>query len=102
MSADDEVFPAEPTRAVPKGKRSDFERPASADSHRELNAGLDRWLEECAQLAECVTPFEAEIGQYAHRLAIPGDNFPRPGDRRVSHGRGWEWEAPIKGWRRVE
>lgn len=50
---------------------------------------------------ECVSPHDATIGQYAHRLAIAGSLHPVDGEQRGAHGKTWTWQADRHGWRRT-
>jgi len=50
---------------------------------------------------DCTSPFTAEIGQYAHRLVIPGSIHPVHGERRFAFNAGWTWDAERHGWQRT-
>jgi len=63
------------------------------------NRGLAAWIDAGAELADCTAPATAELGDYAHRLAIPGASHPTDGERRVTPGHGWQWDAERHGWR---
>jgi hypothetical protein len=65
------------------------------------NRGLAAWIDAGADLADCTAPATAEIGEYAHRLAIPGASHPVHGERRAGLGRAWTWDADRHGWRRT-
>ena len=65
------------------------------------NRGLRAWIDAGADLADCTAPATAELGDYAHRLAIPGPSHPVHGERRAGLGRAWQWDAGRHGWRRT-
>ena len=50
---------------------------------------------------ECASPFTSEIGEYAHRLVIPGDIHPAHGEQRFAFNRAWTWDADRHGWERI-
>lgn len=63
------------------------------------NRGLREWIEAGADLADCTAPATAGMGDEAHRLAIPGASHPTDGERRVTPGHVWQWDAERHGWR---
>lgn len=50
---------------------------------------------------DCTAPATAALGEYAHRLAIPGARRPLDGERRVAFSREWTWDAARHGWQRT-
>jgi hypothetical protein len=41
------------------------------------------------------------VGEYAHRLVIPGTIHPVHGERRFAFNAAWTWDAERHGWRRT-
>jgi hypothetical protein len=47
------------------------------------------------------SPYTAQVGQYAHRLAIAGHIHPAHGEQRTTLQGVWQWDADRHGWERV-
>ena len=65
------------------------------------NRGPAPGFDAGADLADCTAPATAAIGDYAHRLAIPGASHPTEGERRYALSCGWQWDTERHGWKRI-
>jgi hypothetical protein len=50
---------------------------------------------------DCTSPYTAEVGEYAHRLVIPGTIHPTNGEQRLAFSRTWQWDSECHGWKRI-